>query len=104
MRLSQGHFYRNKGNIFICTAADWNHLGDNQVQAHTLQGFKWVTATSSTILGMKLPYALPLSLHLNWKMGPAMYEIKTSNCNIIKLSADVSRLYFLTYFHFQFKW
>ena len=34
--LSWGQFHGNKSNLFIHTATDWNHLGDNQVKAHTL--------------------------------------------------------------------
>ena len=34
------------------------------------------------------PVCTPLSSHLNWKLGPATYRIKTSNWNIMKSSAD----------------
>ena len=34
--LSWGQFHGNKFNLFIHTATDWNHLGDNQVKAPPL--------------------------------------------------------------------
>ena len=46
--------------------------------------FKQLIATPSII---RLPGALPL-LHLNWKLGPVMYEINIKNCKSMVLHAD----------------
>ena len=47
---------------------------------------------------------MPLLSHLNWKLGPLMYEIKTNNCNFTKSCADAFLLRCLTNFHFQLSW
>ena len=58
LRLSWCHFHGNKFNFIVRTATDWNHLRlrDDQVKAPTLQDFKRLITTPSTI---QLPCALP---------------------------------------------
>ena len=68
--------------FFVRTATDWNDPSDDQVKAPTFEDFKRRIATPSTTM------RTPLPSHRNRKLGPATYEIKISNCNITKLSAN----------------
>ena len=87
LRLSGGHFYGSKVNLFVLTTTNWNHLSDDQVKALTLHDFKRLIARMLPQAPSDSSAHSPL-VNLNWRLDPVTYEIKIKNCNIMKPHAD----------------